>query len=179
MFREVCAAILPANGLINTLGDWPKIAMQLAESKRKRMRFFFKSTLMGGTPSPEPHGIYRFPPVWMRTPRKPYNQVACRRIGQRRDAPRAPIQARCGWRPLAASPSKPTNTRGALPTQNSVEAPISTAGLASPPQTRAPWREAQLIQPGKGCAGRSLSAGRVLLNSAKARRVDQPATRLR
>ena len=47
MFREVCAAILPANGLVNTLGDWPKIAMQLAESKRKRMRFFLKSTLMG------------------------------------------------------------------------------------------------------------------------------------
>ena len=58
----------------------------------------------------------------MRTASKPYNQVACRKIGQRRDATRAPIQVRSGWRPQAASPAKPTNTRGALPTQNSEEA---------------------------------------------------------
>jgi hypothetical protein len=42
MFREICAAILPANGLVNTLGNWPKIAMKLAESKRKRKRFLLK-----------------------------------------------------------------------------------------------------------------------------------------
>lgn len=39
MFREVCAAILPANGIAKTLVDWPNIAKQLAESKRKRKRF--------------------------------------------------------------------------------------------------------------------------------------------
>jgi len=42
MFREVCAAILPANGLANTLSNWPKIAKRLAESKRKRKRFLLK-----------------------------------------------------------------------------------------------------------------------------------------
>ena len=42
MFREVCAAILPANGLVNTLSNWPKIAKRLAESKRKRKRFLIK-----------------------------------------------------------------------------------------------------------------------------------------
>lgn len=39
MFREVCAAILPANGLAETLSDWPEIAKRLAESKRRRKRF--------------------------------------------------------------------------------------------------------------------------------------------
>ena len=42
MFREVCAAILPANGLAKTLSDWPEIAMRLAESKRRRKRFSLK-----------------------------------------------------------------------------------------------------------------------------------------
>jgi hypothetical protein len=42
MFREVCAAILPANGIANTLADWPNIAKQIAESKRKRKRFTIK-----------------------------------------------------------------------------------------------------------------------------------------
>ena len=42
MFREVCAAILPANGLSNTLSNWPEIAKSLAESKRKRKRFLLK-----------------------------------------------------------------------------------------------------------------------------------------
>ena len=42
MFREVCAAILPANGLVNTLSNWPKIAKRLAESKRKQKRFLIK-----------------------------------------------------------------------------------------------------------------------------------------
>jgi len=38
MVREVCAAILPAQGLVQTLATWPEIAMRLAESKRKRKR---------------------------------------------------------------------------------------------------------------------------------------------
>lgn len=42
MFREVCAAILPANGIAKTIADWTNIAQQLAESKRKRKRFFLK-----------------------------------------------------------------------------------------------------------------------------------------
>jgi len=42
MFREVCAAIQPANGLVKTLADWPNIAGRLAESQRKRKRFFLK-----------------------------------------------------------------------------------------------------------------------------------------
>ena len=42
MFREICAAILPANGLATTLSNWPKIAKRLAESKRSRKRFSLK-----------------------------------------------------------------------------------------------------------------------------------------
>lgn len=42
MFREVCAAILPANGLARTLSNWPKIAKRLAESKRSRKRSSIK-----------------------------------------------------------------------------------------------------------------------------------------
>jgi len=42
MLREMHAAILPAKGLTHTLGRWPEIARQLAESKRKRKRFAVK-----------------------------------------------------------------------------------------------------------------------------------------
>jgi hypothetical protein len=42
MLRELCAAILPAQGLTKTLLNWSVIANGLAETKRKRKRYFFK-----------------------------------------------------------------------------------------------------------------------------------------
>ncbi len=42
MLREIHAAILPTEGLANTLGHWQEIARQLAESKRKRKRHVLK-----------------------------------------------------------------------------------------------------------------------------------------
>jgi hypothetical protein len=42
MFREISAAILPANGLVKTLSNWPEIAKRLAESRRRRKRFSIK-----------------------------------------------------------------------------------------------------------------------------------------
>jgi hypothetical protein len=38
MAREVCAAILPTQGLARTLAKWPEIAKRLAESKRRQKR---------------------------------------------------------------------------------------------------------------------------------------------
>jgi hypothetical protein len=34
--------VLPAQGIAKTLAQWPKIASQLAETKRKRKRFHLK-----------------------------------------------------------------------------------------------------------------------------------------
>jgi len=38
MVREICAAILPTQGLVRTLSNWPEISERLAESKRKQKR---------------------------------------------------------------------------------------------------------------------------------------------
>jgi hypothetical protein len=42
MLRELCTAILPAQGLGSTLQRWPEIAKGLAESKRQRKRYLLK-----------------------------------------------------------------------------------------------------------------------------------------
>jgi hypothetical protein len=42
MLREIHAAILPTEGLANTLGHWQEIARQLADSKRQRKRHLLK-----------------------------------------------------------------------------------------------------------------------------------------
>ena len=42
MLREICAALLPAEGLANTLTNWNEIAKGLSASKRKRKRHFLK-----------------------------------------------------------------------------------------------------------------------------------------
>jgi len=47
MFREVCAPILPANGIVKPLADWRNIAKKLAESKRKRRWFFLAPPIPG------------------------------------------------------------------------------------------------------------------------------------
>ena len=91
-----------------------------------------EQTASGGTLSPVPPGIYRFLARVEAAPRRLYNQVACRRIGQRRDATRAPSQGRSGGRPNAASPSFSPSTGKTLPTPNSEEAkePIASSSVA-------------------------------------------------
>ena len=67
--------------------------------------------LKWGTPSPRPPGIYAFTPVWtfclLCLRAGVQSTCLCRRIGQRRDATRAPRQVRCGWRPENRLPLNP------------------------------------------------------------------------
>ena len=42
MYREICAAILPVQGLAKTMDKWNEIARGLSESKRKRGRYAYR-----------------------------------------------------------------------------------------------------------------------------------------
>jgi hypothetical protein len=41
MYHEVCMAILPPHGLVETLRDWDEISERLSEPRRKRLRYAF------------------------------------------------------------------------------------------------------------------------------------------